>query len=233
MLQRCTRTHGQSVRLVRDAALWLGVLLVAVKAFYLGPRRASTLTPQIRAVAARNFLRGRPVRDRPVERRPPCSHRRHLTPSRMADLDRLRGRCVPRAVCGGRQRRRVRCAGRLSHLSTAPDGWQRAHGPVLGERTHDAVGDRRARWRAGRVPPWRLAGAALGSVRGAEPRLRQGHRGGRDRMDSQRTSRVWGALGDAAGSSHRRTRTGCWCRHGGSTVPLTACGCRTSSRLPT
>jgi arylsulfatase A-like enzyme len=34
--RRCTRPHDQSVRLVRDAALWLAVALVAVKAFYLG-----------------------------------------------------------------------------------------------------------------------------------------------------------------------------------------------------
>ena len=161
---------------------------------------------RIRAVAGRDLVRGRPVRDRPVDRRPPCPRGRHLTSSRMAALDRLRGRRVRRVVCGGGQRRRVRCAGRISHLSAAPDGWQRAHGAVIGERTPDAAGDDRARWRAGRVRHQRLAGAALGAVRGSEPRLRQVDRGGRHRLDDRRTSGVRGALGDAAGSSHRRER---------------------------
>ena len=56
MASRCARPHDEAVRLVDHAALWLAVVLVAVKAFYLGRSAgAGTLVDVARSLVAISY----------------------------------------------------------------------------------------------------------------------------------------------------------------------------------
>ena len=207
-------THLAAIRRVFWAALWLAIVLIAIKAYYLGVPPSLALADSgnyLRSLAAISYVdvlfaaviwagtrtilalagtAGTLLANR-VDRR--------------ADL--CRGRGLRGRLCRG-QRRLLRHLRRLSHLPAARARRQPADAQLVGRRASDAARHHDARRPSTRV---RRAGRSNRPLRaaGKQPLASRGMASRRyviplGRLADPGAVRIFHRLDDAAGSAHRR-----------------------------